>query len=173
MLRFIGFGLIAFILAGLANFAAVLPGLSRITQFTWFIVARDWLNAYGFLAMVIFGAVYYILPQVTGLNFPFAKLVRIHFWTAAVGIVLFALPLAIGGLAQGLKLQRADIAFTDIARGTLPFLRASTLGDLLMALGHVLFLVNVGALLFQFYRARAMSAWAEVTAEIKTAEVGL
>ncbi len=169
-LQFIGFGLAAFIVAGLANVATAFPGISQVTQFTWFTIAKDWLNSYGFFAMVLFGAVYYIVPQLTGQVFPFAKLVRLHFWTATLGVLLFVVPLAIGGIAQGLKLQHADIAFTDIARGTLPFLRASTLGDLLLALGHVLFFVNLGTLAFQFYRARAVSAWAEATAEINIAE---
>jgi cytochrome c oxidase cbb3-type subunit 1 len=144
--------------------------VSQVTQFTWFTVAKGLLNSYGFFAMVIFGAIYYVVPRLIGQEFPFPKLVRTHFWTAAVGVLLFVVPLAIGGIAQGLKLQHADVAFTDIAKGTLPFLRASTIGDLLMALGHLMFFVNLGALVFQFYRARAVSAWSEATAEIKTAE---
>jgi cytochrome c oxidase cbb3-type subunit 1 len=169
-LQFIGFGLVAFVVAGLASAVTALPTVNQVTQFTWFTIGTGLLNSYGFFAMVIFGAIYYIVPQLIGQEFPFPKLVRVHFWTAAVGVVLFVVPLAIGGIAQGLKLQHADVAFTDIARGTLPFLRASTTGDLLMALGHVMFLVNLGGLVFQFYRARAVSAWAEATTEIKIAE---
>ena len=169
-LKFIGFGLVSFVLGGLASAVTALPAVNQITQFTWFTIGKGLLNFYGFFAMVIFGAIYYIVPQLMGQEFPFPKLVRAHFWTAAVGVLLFVVPLAVGGIAQGLKLQHADVAFTDIAKGTLPFLRASTMGDLLMALGHVMFLVNLGGLVFQFYRGRALSAWAEATAEIKTAE---
>jgi cytochrome c oxidase cbb3-type subunit 1 len=169
-LMFIGFGLVAFVLAGLAGAATAFPAVSQVTQFTWFTIARGLLNSYGFFAMVIFGAIYCIMPHVIGQEFPFPKLVRAHFWTAAAGVLLFVVPLAAGGISQGLKLQHADIPFTDIAKGTLPFLRASTMGDLLMALGHVMFLANLGGLVFQFYRARAVSAWAEATAEIMTAE---
>jgi cytochrome c oxidase cbb3-type subunit I len=171
-LRFIGLGLIAFVLAGLANLVSALPGVSRVTQFTWFIVARDWLNAYGYFAMVLFGSVYYILPQLTRREFPFVSLVRLHFWLAALGVLFIVVPLAVGGILQGLRLQQPQIGFTDIARGTLPFLRVSTVGDLLLALGHLMFVANLGGLMFQWYRARAMSAWAEATAEIKPAEVG-
>jgi len=169
-LQFIGFGFVAFIVAGLASAVTALPAVSQVTQFTWLTIAKDWLNSYGFFAMVLFGAIYYIVPQLTGLEFPFPKLLRAHFWAAAAGVLLFVVPLAAGGIAQGLKLQHADIAFTNIARGTLPFLRASTLGDLLMALGHLMFLANLGGLVFQFYRARALSAWAAATTEIEAAE---
>ena len=44
------------------------------------------------------------------------------------------------------------------------------MGDLLMALGHVMFLANLAGLVFRFYRARAVSAWAEATTEIQPAE---
>ena len=169
-LKFIGFGLVAFVIGGFASAIMAWPSLNQLTQFTWFTIAKGMLNSYGFFAMVIFGVIYSIVPQVAGQAFPFPKLVRAHFWAAAAGILLFVLPLAIGGIVQGLRLQHADIPFSDIAKGTLPFLRASTMGDLLMALGHVLFLANVGGLVFQFYRARAVSAWREATAHIQPAE---
>jgi len=169
-LQFIGFGLIAFIVSGAASAATAFAGVNQITQFTWFTVARDFLNSYGFFSMVIFGAIYYIVPQLIGLEFPSSKLVRVHFWTAATGTLLFVVPLAVGGIAQGLKLQQANIPFTDVARGTLPFLRASTLGDLLIGLGHLMFLANLGGLVIGFYQARAVSAWVEATTEIKPAE---
>jgi cytochrome c oxidase cbb3-type subunit 1 len=169
-LRFIGFGLAAFIVGGLASAASALPEVSHITQFTWFTIAKGLLNYYGFFAMVMFGAVYYIVPQLLGLEFPSAKLVRAHFWTAAAGILLVVVPLAAGGIVQGLKLQHASIPFTDIAQGTLPFLRASTTGDLLIALGHLMFLGNLAGLVIRFYRARAVSAWAAATAVIKPTE---
>ena len=75
------------------------------------------------------------------------------------------MPLAAGGIVQGLKLQHPDVAFTAIAQGTLPFLRASTTGDLLIALGNLIFLANLAALVLQYYRARAVSAWVVPTNE--------
>ena len=169
-LRFIGFGVASFIIGGLGSAASAFPEVTQVTHFTWFTVAKGLLNYYGFFAMVMFGAVYYILPQLLGIEFPSAKLVRAHFWTAAAAILLVVVPLAAGGIVQGLKLQRANIPFNDIAQGTLPFLRASTTGDLLIALSHLMFLVNLAALVLRFYRARAVSAWAAATAEIKPAE---
>lgn len=169
-LRFIAFGLVAFVVGGLANAASALPEVSHVTQFTWFTVARGLLNYYGFFAMVMFGAIYYIVPQLLGLEFPSARLVRAHFWLAAAGILLFVVPLAAGGIVQGLKLQHPDVAFTDIAQGTLPFLRTSTTGDLLLAIGNLMFLGNLAGLVIQYYRARAVTAWVSATTEIKPAE---
>jgi cytochrome c oxidase cbb3-type subunit 1 len=171
-LRFIGFGVVAFLIGGLMSAAGALSQVSRVTNFTWFTVARGALNSYGFFAMVMFGAIYYIVPQLTGTEFPSAKLLRAHFWIAAAGVLFLVVPLAAGGIVQGLKLQQPAIPFTDIAHGTLPFLRASTIGDLLIALGHLMFLANLSGLVIRFYRARAVSAWASATAEINPAEAG-
>jgi cytochrome c oxidase cbb3-type subunit 1 len=169
-LRFIGFGAFAFIVAGLLNAATAFPEVGRVTDFTWFTPAIALLNSYGFFAMAVFGAIYYIAPRLTGLEFPSPRLVRLHFWTAALGVLLFVVPLIIGGIVQGLKLRNPDIPFAGIAQGTLPFLRASTTGDLLLALGHLMFAANLAGLVVRFYRARAVSAWADATTEIKLAE---
>ena len=169
-LRFIGFAVVAFIVAALMRIANAVPEVGRVLEFTWFTPARELLNSYGFFAMAMFGAVYYLAPQLFGQAFPSAGLVRAHFWTAAAGVLLYVVPLGICGIVQGLKLQHPDIAFTDIAHSTLPFLRVSTLGDLLLALGHLMFLTNLAGLVVRFYRVRAVSAWAAATVEIAIAE---
>ena len=94
---------------------------NQVTQFTWFVpLPKGLLNSYGFFAMVIFGAIYYIVPQLVGQEFPSANsCARIS--GRCGGRLLFVVPLAVGGIVQGLKLQHADIPFTDIAKGTLPF----------------------------------------------------
>jgi len=165
-LRFIGFGIAAFLLAGLMNVFGSLLQVSNITDLTWFTAARSFLNNYGFFAMVMFGAIYWIVPQLLGTEFCSPKAVRAHFWIAAIGAVLIALPLGIGGIVQGFKLQDAALPFADVVKATLPFLRASTMGDLLILLGHLIFLMNLGSLAWKFYRSRALSAYAVVTADM-------
>jgi len=141
---FIGSGIDAFLLSGLMLMLMACPQLSRFTSFTWFGPAETQLRLYGFFAMTMFGAVYYILPRAVGLDFPFPKLARVHFWLSLAGIALLVVPLAIGGVLQGWKLQHPDtIAFADTTKAMLPFLRASTTGLLLMLLGNLLFFANV------------------------------
>jgi cytochrome c oxidase cbb3-type subunit 1 len=170
-LRFIGFGVAAFIVASLMNVFGSLMPVSQVTDLTWFTAAKSHLNNYGFFAMVMFGAVYWIVPQLLGAEFCSAKLVRAHFWLAAIGVVLIVVPLGIGGLVQGFKLQDANLPFVDVAKATLPFLRASTMGDLLLAAGHLIFLLNLGGLAWKFYRSRAVSAYTAVTADMIKAGV--
>ena len=140
-------------------------------HFTWFAAAQTQLQFYGFFVMVMFGAVYYILPRLTGTEFPLPKLVRVHFWLASGGILLLAVPLALGGIRQGIQLHNSTVPFLDIMKGMLPFLRASTTGELLLLLGHLVFFVNIAGLVNRFYRARVEAMYAEVTADLfKVAE---
>lgn len=168
---FIRFGVAAFVAAGFLKTLFVSPGLSQVLSLTWAEPALTHLHNYGFFLMAMFGAIYYIVPLITGLEFPSLKLVRLHFWLAAFGTLLIVIPLAIGGVLEGLRLQNPNVAFVDIAKGTLPFLRASTTGDLLIAFGHIAFLFNLAALVARLCRLRAASTYAAVTADIKAAEV--
>ena len=157
--------------------AAIIPiaktaiDISTALSLTWFASGRLQLQCYGFFAIVSFGAIYYILPQVTRLEFPYPKFVRLHFWVAAAGIAFIVLPLALGGMVQAVKMHNPNLPFLEVIKSTLPFLRASTLGDLLLFGGHVLFLSNVAGLVVRFSRAPVTTAYAAMTAELfKVAE---
>jgi cytochrome c oxidase cbb3-type subunit I len=144
-------GIYSFIRLGIGSFrwsllmliAMACPYIGRMTDFTWFGLAQTELQLYGFFAMTMFGASYYLLPRVVGIEFPFPRLVRVHFWLSLAGIALLVIPLAIGGIVQGLKWQDPNIAFAESTRAMLPFLRVSTTGLLLMLLGNLLFFANV------------------------------
>jgi len=164
--RFVRFGVLAFLVAGFMRVLGSLPAVSDVTDLTWFGPAMDELNAYGFFAMVIFGAAYWILPELMGLEFPWGRLARAHFWLASLGIVLLAAPLAVAGVIEGLKLRSPDNAFMDVVKATLPCLRISTVGDLLMALGHAAFLANLAGLAARFYRVRAASVFSALTVDL-------
>ncbi len=145
---FIRFGLAAFVVSSLMLIAMACPQISRVTEFTWFGPAQTQLQLYGFFAMTMFGAIYYLLPRVVGFEWPFPKLARVHFWISMLGILLLVVPLAIGGVVQGLKWADPGVAPVDVAKATLPFLRASTTGLLFLLLGNILFALNIFGLTF-------------------------
>ena len=168
--KFFAFGVMAFVVSWTMNVAGALPLVSPITNFTWFTVAQSQLNTYGFFAMTMFGAIYCIVPRVTGIEWPCEKSVRAHYWFAAIGIILVVLPLAIGGVMQGLKLN-SPAPFADSTKAMLPFLRVSTTGELLIALGHLLFAMNLTRLVLSFAKGKFVPAFVAATAELKTAGV--
>jgi len=142
---FIRFGLVAFLLSSLMLIAMACPKISLITQFTWFGPAQIQLQLYGFFAMTMFGAIYHLLPGVVGFAWPFPKLARLQFWLSMIGIVLFVVPLAIGGVVQGMKLHDGMV-FLGANQAALLWFRISTTGLLLVVLGNLLFALNIFAL---------------------------
>jgi cytochrome c oxidase cbb3-type subunit 1 len=168
---FIRFGLGSFLLSSLIFLAMACPRISQVTEFTWFGPAQTQLQLYGFFAMTMFGAIYYLLPLVVGFELPFPKLARLQFWISMFGVLLFIVPLAVGGMEQGMKLNNPNITFMDATKAMLPFLRTSTIGLLLILLGNSLFALNIFAMTFIWEKSVVKKAYAIVTAPLKNQEV--
>lgn len=168
-LPFVFFSLLAFVLGGAMKIGGEWLDRNQLLHFTWFGPAWANLHLYGFAAIVLFGAIYAILPELTGLSFPSVGLVKLHFWLAAIGVVLLVVPLAIGGVVE--SSQGPAVPFVNIVKSTVPFLRASTMGNLALVLGQLLFCVNVTRLILMFYQTRAVAAYADATAQLKPAGV--
>ena len=83
------------------------------------------------------------------------------------GVLLFIVPLAIGGVEQGIKLNNPNnIVFMDATKAMLPFLRTSTIGLLFILLGNSLFALNIFAMTFKWELALVKKAMALVTASV-------
>jgi cytochrome c oxidase cbb3-type subunit 1 len=89
--------------------------------------------------MVMFGAIYYAMPRLTGREWSSPRLIRVHFWTTAIGVSLYWSGLTWGGWFQGRMMNDADIPFLDIVRYTVPFLWSRSLAGTLMTIGHLAF----------------------------------
>jgi cytochrome c oxidase cbb3-type subunit 1 len=167
----IKFGFVSFILSALMLFATACPHFSRLTQFTWFGAAQTQLQLYGFFTITMFGAIYYILPRAVGMEFAFPKLIRIQHWFAMLGLIIFVVALAFGGIEQGMKLNDPSIVFADVIKSALPFLRASTTGLLLLVIANLLFALNIFTMILAWKWSVAKSFFAAVTAPLEKSEV--
>ena len=76
------------------------------------------------------------------------------------------MPLAVGGVFEALKVHDATVPFGDVIKGTLPFLRVTTVGELCLAAGHVIFLANLARLVCRLYCGRAEAAYTAATADL-------
>jgi len=173
--RLVASGLVAFLVAWVVQLICAIPSVNGFVQFTWFTYALSQLNLYAFLALTLFGAIYLIAPRVAGMDWPWPKVVRLHFWLAVIGIALIVLPLAAGGLLQASKFaskaSHPELSFVTVANGTLHFLRISSIGEVLLLLGHVLLAGNLLTLMARCARARLAAAYESAVAEVRTAEV--
>ena len=148
-LLFVAFGALAYVAAAVLRSWVSLPYMSRVLHFSFFTPAHTQLFLYGFLAMTLFGAIYYITPRIMRMEWPSAGSINRHFWLSAIGIGIYFLSLAVGGFQQGHALLDSNKPFLDTLQPGLRMLRVSTMGELLMAAGNVLLAVNLGRMMLR------------------------
>jgi cytochrome c oxidase cbb3-type subunit 1 len=141
------------------------------THFTLVQTGQRILLLQGFFGLVALGGIYHVFPKVADIKWPFAGLVRVHFWCAFPGVLLMALPLLIGGWKQGGQIMHASTAFVDVAKVTLMPIRMASAGELLWLLGSLCFALNVSLLVWRWFRRAARPVVIELTASIVAAEV--
>jgi cytochrome c oxidase cbb3-type subunit I len=138
-LRFVVFGSVTYTAVSVQGAFESLKAFSEIAHFTHYTVAHAHLGAYGFFTMIMFGATYYIMPRLTGREWASARLIRIHFWLCALGIVFYFTALSIGGWYQGLALIDSNVPFIQIVQNTIPYLIMRTMAGVMLTVGHIVF----------------------------------
>lgn len=140
-LRFIVFGAMSYTAVSVQGSLQSLRTINEVTHFTHYTVAHAHLGIYAFFTMIMFGSMYYIVPRLTGGEWASAWLIRIHFWSCAVGIGLYWIVLTWGGWYQGEMLNDASVPFMDIVNYMLPYLKARSWSGVLLTVGHTAFAV--------------------------------
>jgi cytochrome c oxidase cbb3-type subunit 1 len=113
-LRFTVFGSVMYTIVSFQGSLMAVPQLNAIFHFTDYTVGHAHLGLYAFFTMIMFGAIYYIVPRLVGWEWPSATLIRWHFWLAVIGILLMVGALTIGGMIQGFALHDPGISFMAI-----------------------------------------------------------
>lgn len=146
-LRFVSTGALMYTLASFQGSIEALRSVNSVTHFTHYTVGHAHLGAYGFVSLVLFGAFYYMLPYLTGREWPWPRLLKLHYWLVLGGFAIYFLGLSIGGILQGFALLEVGRSFASITRDTVPYLQARSIGGSLMTLGHFVFAFHIAALL--------------------------
>ena len=167
------FGAFCYLLNGIMSVIGAVPQVASITNFTYAVVARNHLVLHGFVGMVLFGALYYIVPRLVQVNWPSEKWVRLHFFCSVAGVALIFIALTLGGVLQGFRLADANVPFISVVKGTIPFVGMSTLGILLLLIGQFFFVSNLVQLLRGFCEPMCRSFCAEYCGDAPVAKAGV
>ncbi|ODS92166.1 MAG: hypothetical protein BGO13_16100 [Burkholderiales bacterium 66-5] len=157
-LRFMMFGGFMYMVSSVQGSFEALRSVNQVAHFTHFTVAHAHLGAYGFVTMVLFGAIYYMLPRVLRWEWPFPKLISWHFWLAAIGILIYFGPLTYGGWLQGKAMLDPSVPFIDSVTLTIPYLYWRSVGGSLMLASHLIFAFHVLVMVLRFGPNRAGAA---------------
>ncbi|MGF1656738.1 MAG: cbb3-type cytochrome c oxidase subunit I [Verrucomicrobiales bacterium] len=154
-LRFVVFGAMAYTAVSLQGVSMAIRSWNQVTHFTHYTVGHAHLGMYGFFTMIMFGAMYYIVPRLVGCEWRSSALIKWHFWLAAYGIILMSFSLMVGGLIQGIRMENPETpgnSFIEIMEGTLPYLRGRSLAGILMTTAHAIFAYHFFLMLLKLGR---------------------
>ncbi len=140
-LPFILAGVLAYFFWSAQGSLEALRTLNLVWHFTNFTVAHSHLTMYGFVAFLIWGGIYGLLPLLTGRE-PRQAWVGVHFWLAVVGLTFYGGALMVGGTMQGLS-WIANAPFIESVNAMVPFWLWRAVGGSLMFLSHLVFAYNV------------------------------
>jgi cytochrome c oxidase cbb3-type subunit I len=140
-LPFILAGVLAYFLFSFQGTLEAFRSLQALWHFTNYTVAHSHLTMYGFVTFLIWGAVYGLLPRMTG-HEPSPVWVGIHFWFALIGYLVYSVALMIGGSMQGHN-WIAGNPFIQSVSDMMQYWLWRALGGTLMFLSHLVFAYKV------------------------------
>ena len=147
-LRFVIFGTLSYTISSYIGVIFSLPAVAKLTQFS--IINEFHFNqrVYGFFSMIVFGAVYYMLPRITGKEIPKGAK-SFHFWTSALGVLMLLLAYLIGGLTHGVLAQQPSLDWaSSVINSIRPYFLITQIAFVILGFSQLVFVINIWKVLF-------------------------
>jgi len=164
-LRFIVIGTIAYTFYSVEGAMVSTRTLSHIVEFTLVTVGHTQLGLFGFISMVLFGGLYFIIPRLLDREWLFIRLIKSHFWLSLVGFGLLLADLTVGGILQGFSLQDAKIPMDAVNDILSPFLLGQSIAVFLIVIANLGFAAVVALIFLVPSRVRKSDEVDEITSE--------
>ncbi len=133
------------------SFLAIRP-VNSLSHYTDWTVGHVHSGTLGWVAMIIFGAIYTLVPQLSGREtMAWPKAVEWHFWLAISGTLIYVVSLWNAGITQGLMWRAYDesgalsYSFVESVEAMAPYYAVRTLGGSLFLAGAVICALNCRA----------------------------
>lgn len=118
---------------------ALYPGLSQFSS-AWDGFRQ--MLVYNYFTMTAFGAIYFIMPRISGCEWLSPSFIRRHFWFNIYGATAISVLLLIGGLFQANSINTWSAAFSGTVEATRGFHIGATLGWLGVLFANVIFALH-------------------------------
>jgi cytochrome c oxidase cbb3-type subunit 1 len=141
-IKFIRVGLVAYLLGGLLDFITAFRGVAVETQYTFLATAFEQLGAYGALSMFFFGAIYYMVPRLTGHAWASSAMAGGHRVLVIFGVVLSVVTFAVAGLTQADDLLNPKVGLSHIFSSIRLSLLINSGAQILLLCANLMLLVN-------------------------------
>jgi len=134
-------GILFYFTGSLQGTAEAFRYTNLMWHFTDFTVAHSHLTMYGIIAFMLWGCIYSLVPRLTRIEPPQAT-VGLHFWAAFIGLLLYSIPLMIGGTLRGYMWMGAK-PFIDSVVMMAPYWLWRAIGGTMMWVSHLVFAYNL------------------------------
>ena len=102
VLKFMVVAVTAYGMATLEGPLLSLKNVNAIAHFTDWIVAHVHVGGLGWNGFLTFAMLYWLVPRMWSTKLYSVRLANIHFWVGTLGIIFYALPMYVSGVAQSL-----------------------------------------------------------------------
>ncbi|WP_323005317.1 cytochrome-c oxidase, cbb3-type subunit I [Pseudorhodobacter sp.] len=133
------------------SFLAIRP-VNSLSHYTDWTVGHVHSGTLGWVAMIIFGAIYTLVPMLSGRDeMAWPKAIEWHFWLAVGGTLVYVIALWNAGITQGLMWRAYNedgalsYSFVDSVRAMAPYYLLRTIGGLMFLTGAVICALNCRA----------------------------
>jgi cytochrome c oxidase cbb3-type subunit I/II len=123
--------------------------VSGLAHYTNWVIGHVHSGALGWVGMISFGMLYWLVPRLYGRELKHPTWVSHHFWLATIGIVIYTVAMWAAGLMEGLQWraindagQLANPIFLDITARLEPFLWLRLIGGTMYLVGAVMMAIN-------------------------------
>ncbi len=155
-MRFVLFGSAAYVVGSGLMALVSLRSISYTTQFSIFTIGHFNLMFYAFFTMILFGAMYFIMPRLVGCEWISARFIRWHFLISAYGVGILVFFWIVGGFLQGAAMNSAATHHLTGYRNAVDALELviwlQAFPVLLLALGQFIFLFHISLMLLRLGR---------------------
>jgi len=123
--------------------------VNALSHYTDWTVGHVHSGALGWVAMISFGSLYYMIPRLFGRELYSLALVEWHFWVATIGVVLYISSMWVSGIMQGLMWRAVNsdgtltYSFVESVQAMHPFYVVRTLGGVFFLTGAIIMMYNV------------------------------
>ena len=123
--------------------------VNALSHYTDWTIGHVHSGALGWVALISFGTMYYLIPRLFGRELYSLKLVEVHFWVATIGIVLYITAMWVSGIMQGLMWRAVNTdgtltySFVESVQAMHPFYIIRFLGGVLFLSGAIIMAFNL------------------------------
>jgi len=124
--------------------------VNALSHYTDWTVGHVHSGALGWVGMISMGAMYYLLPRLSGKQEMYSvRAIEVHFWVATLGIVFYIAAMWIAGVMQGLMWRSVNpdgsltYAFIESVKATYPYYVIRLLGGVLYLGGMLIMAWNM------------------------------